>query len=79
MDLDNVGKLIKYLRVKKGLTQEELASKINVKNKAISRWERGNGLPDTSLLEPLSKELNISISELLNGQCTNNVVEKKYY
>lgn len=37
MDLDNVGKLIKYLRVKKGLTQEELASKINVTNKAISR------------------------------------------
>lgn len=76
MDLDKVGKLIKDLRIKKGLTQEELASKINVTNKAISRWECGNGLPDTSLLEPLSKELNISISELLNGQCTNNVVEK---
>lgn len=76
MDLDNVGKLIKDLRIKKGLTQEELASKINVTNKAISRWECGNGLPDTSLLEPLSKELNISISELLNGQCTNNVVKK---
>lgn len=72
MDLDNVGKLIKDLRMKKGLTQEELASKINVTNKAISRWECGKGLPDTSLLEPLSKELDISISELLNGHCTSN-------
>lgn len=76
MDLDKIGKFIKYLRVKKGLSQEELASKINVTNKAISRWECGNGLPGTSLLEPLSKELDISISALLDGQCTNNVVEK---
>ena len=76
MDLDKIGKFIKYLRVKKGLSQEELASKINVTNKAISRWECGNGLPGTSILEPLSKELDISISALLDGQCTNNVVEK---
>ena len=76
MDLDKIGKFIKYLRAKKGLSQEELASKINVTNKAISRWECGNGLPGTSLLEPLSKELDISISALLDGQCTNNVVEK---
>ena len=76
MDLDKIGKFIKYLRAKKGLSQEELASKINVTNKAISRWEYGNGLPGTSLLEPLSKELDISISALLDGQCTNNVVEK---
>lgn len=76
MDLDKIGKFIKYLRVKKGLSQEELASKINVTNKAISRWECGNGLPGTSLLEPLSKELDISILALLDGQCTNNVVEK---
>ena len=76
MDLDKIGKFIKYLRAKKGLSQEELASKINVTNKAISRWECGNVLPGTSLLEPLSKELDISISALLDGQCTNNVVEK---
>ena len=38
MDLDKIGKFIKYLRAKKGLSQEELASKINVTNKAISRW-----------------------------------------
>ena len=72
MNLENVGKFIKYLRVERGLTQEELANKINVTNKAISRWECGNGLPDTSLLEPLSKELNITISELLNGEYINN-------
>ena len=54
MDLDKIGKFIKYLRVKKVLSQEELASKINVTNKAISRWECGNGLPGTSILEPLS-------------------------
>lgn len=68
MDSEKVGKFIYQLRVKNNLTQNELATKINVTNKAVSRWERGIGFPDISLLEPLSKVLNISILELLNGE-----------
>ena len=68
MDPEKVGKFIYTLRTKNNMTQNELANKINVTNKAVSRWERGQGLPDISLLEPLSKNLNVSILELLNGQ-----------
>ena len=59
MDPEKVGKFIYTLRIKNNMTQNELANKINVTNKAVSRWERGQGLPDISLLEPLSKNLNV--------------------
>ncbi len=62
------GKIIKELREKVGLTQAELASKINVSDKTISKWETGKGLPDITLLSPLSKALNVSIIELMNGE-----------
>ena len=71
MDSERVGKFICMLRIKKGLTQEELANQICVTNKAVSRWERGVGLPDISLLEPLSKVLDVSVLELLNGEYSN--------
>ena len=79
MDPEKVGKFIYTLRTKNSMTQNELANKINVTNKAVSRWERGQGLPDISLLEPLSRNLNISILELLNGQYIeqNENAEKK--
>ena len=79
MDPEKVGKFIYTLRIKNNMTQNELANKINVTNKAVSRWERGQGLPDISLLEPLSKNLNVSILELLNGQYIeqNENAEKK--
>ena len=51
------GKIIKELREKEHLTQIELANIINVSDKAISKWETGKGLPDISLIEPLSKAL----------------------
>ena len=62
------GKLIKELRTEKGMTQKELAEKIQVSNAAVSKWENGHGFPDISLLEPLSETLNISIAELINGE-----------
>ena len=68
MNIEKISMLIKTKRKEKNLTQEELASRINVTEKAVSRWETGRGTPDISLLEPLSKELGISISELLNGK-----------
>ncbi len=68
MDIEKISNLIKTRRKEKGLTQEELAQKINVTEKAISRWETGRGTPDISLLVPLAEELDISVSELLKGK-----------
>lgn len=76
MDLNKVSNFIKSKRKELGLTQEELASKLFVTEKAISRWETGRGTPDVSLLIPLSKELNVSVKELLNGEDNiENIVE----
>ena len=66
------GAVIKRLREKKNLTQEELAQKIFVTSKAVSKWETGRGFPDISLLEPLAKALGISIIELLSGDYIQN-------
>ena len=68
MDSKKVGAFIAANRKKKGLTQEQLGEKLGVSNKTISRWENGNYMPDLSLLEPLSKELGISLNELLAGE-----------
>lgn len=67
MDSKKIGAFIAANRKKKGLTQEQLGEKLGVSNKTISRWENGNYMPDLSLLEPLSKELEISLNELLAG------------
>lgn len=68
MDLNKISNFIKSKRKELGITQDELAEKLFVTEKAISRWETGKGTPDISLLLPLSKELNIDVSELLNGE-----------
>ena len=72
--IDNyiTGSIIKKLRENKKLTQEELAEKINVTGKAVSKWETGQGFPDISLVEPLAKALDISVIELLSGECIKN-------
>ncbi len=68
MNLNKISNLIKTKRKELGITQDELAKRLFVTEKAISRWETGRGTPDISLLLPLSKELNIDVSELLNGE-----------
>lgn len=68
MDLNKISNFIKLKRKELGITQDELAEKLFVTEKAVSRWETGRGTPDISLLLPLSKELNIEVSELLNGE-----------
>lgn len=79
------GAAIKQLREKRRLTQAELADKIGVSAKTVSKWETAKGLPDISLLEPLAKALNISVIELMNGeQITNrnvsaNMFRSKFY
>ncbi len=79
------GTAIKQLREKCGMTQAELAERIGVSNKAVSKWETGKGLPDSSLLQPLSRALGVSIIELINGEpITNrnvsaNLLRSKFY
>ena len=66
------GATIKQLREGKKLTQEELAEKIGVSSKTVSKWETAKGLPDISLLQPLAEALGISVIELMNGQQISN-------
>lgn len=66
------GAVIRRLRERKKLTQEELAERIFVSGKAVSKWETGQGFPDISLLEPLAKALDISVIELLSGDDIRN-------
>lgn len=66
------GKIIKELRERKGLTQLELADIIGVSDKTVSKWETGKGLPDISLIEPLAKNLEVSVIELMNGEYVTN-------
>ena len=68
MDLKVIGEFIKTQRKAKKLTQIQLAEKLLVSEKTISKWECGNGFPDTSLILPLCKELDISANELLSGK-----------
>lgn len=68
MDTQQFGKFVAEQRKAKGYTQKELAEKLGVTDKAISRWENGHGYPDIVLLEPLAKELEISITELMHSE-----------
>lgn len=67
------GAMIRRLREEKGLTQEELAARLHVTGKAVSKWETGQGLPDITLLEPIAKALDISMIELFSGE---NVINR---
>lgn len=77
MDLKISGEFIKEQRKLKGLTQAELAEKLNISEKAVSKWECGKGFPDTSLILPLCEELNISANELLSAKKINDEQEYK--
>lgn len=66
------GTTIRKLREKKNLTQAELAERIGVSSKTVSKWETGKGLPDISLLQPLAQVLGISVIELMNGEHITN-------
>lgn len=66
------GTTIKQLREQRGMTQAELADRIGVGSKAVSKWETGKGLPDSTLLQPLAQALGVSVIELLQGQHITN-------
>ena len=76
MNYETIGKFIQSKRKEKGLTQKELAQKLGVTDKAVSKWERGLGCPDVSILEILAKELDTSILEILKGRIIENVIIK---
>ena len=73
MDRYVTGAVIRKLRENKKMTQEELAEKLFVSSKAVSKWETGQGFPDVSLIEPLAKALGISVIELLSGEDIKNI------
>lgn len=72
MDKYVTGSVIRRLRERKQLTQEELAERIHVSGKTVSKWETGRGYPDISLLGPLAEALGISVIELLSGEDVRN-------
>ena len=79
MNQDKIGKLILQLRKKQGLTQQQLADKLNVSAKAISKWECGNGFPDITMIGEISKVLNVTADELLSGKLNNQQKHWKKY
>ena len=68
MDRIKTGKFIAFLRKEKGFTQVSLANRLGISDKTVSKWERGAGLPDVSLMLPLCGILEISVNELLTGE-----------
>ena len=72
MDCSKVGKLILKLRKEKQMTQKQLAESMNISDKTISKWERGLGCPDVSLLHELSEVLNVNIEKILLGDLDPN-------
>lgn len=68
MDNAKIGLFISSRRKELGMTQQELADKLQITNRAVSKWEKGDGLPDISMLEPLSAELEVTVDEILSGE-----------
>ena len=72
MDCSRVGKLILTLRQERGMTQKALADEMNISDRTISKWERGIGCPDVSLLRELSTVLEVNIEKILSGDLKPN-------
>ena len=77
MDQIKIGKFIAEERKAKNYTQRELADKLSISDKTISKWERGNGFPEVSLLLPLCNELEITVNELISGERLQEMDYKK--
>ena len=85
MDNYITGTTIKRLREAKGITQSQLAEKIGVGSKAVSKWETAKGLPDITLIEPLARALGVSVMELMSGETvtnknvSSNILRSRFY
>ena len=78
MSNKNLGEMISFLRKEKGMTQSELAEKMNVTDKAVSKWERNLACPDVNSIPKLAEVLGITVEELLNAQTRkeNNKIDE---
>lgn len=78
MDQKKTGALIALRRKELGMTQRELADRLQVTDKAISKWETGKGFPDTGMLQPLAQVLELSVTEIVNGEISqpDEIVQK---
>lgn len=85
MDNYITGATIKRLREEKGITQSQLAEQIGVSGKTVSKWETAKGLPDITLIEPLSGALGVSVIELMSGDTvtnknvSSNILRSRFY
>lgn len=77
MDNEKMGNIIREARKKKGLTQKDIATHLNITDRAVSKWERGICAPDLALLEPLADILGVTITELIAGEKQTNDANKK--
>ena len=77
MNQSKIGSFLKELRNEKGLTQEQLAEKLNVSNRSISRWETGNSLPDISILVELAEFYEIDIKEIIDGERKSETMKEE--
>ena len=77
MNQVKIGLFLKELRNEKGLTQEQLAEKLNVSNRSVSRWETGSTLPDISLLIALADYYEVDIKELLEGERKSEIMNEE--
>lgn len=78
MNIQKTGSLIAAIRKEQNRTQQDLANELGVSSAAISKWERGIGFPDVSLIEPLSTALGITIAELFKGERIENSAANEY-
>ena len=79
MDQEKIGKIIKEIRKNNNLTQADLANKYNVTYQAVSKWENGKNIPDISILKQMSKDFNIDINDLLDGETSKKKIKTSYY
>ena len=79
MNQEKIGKFIRELRKNNNLTQADLANKYNVTYQAVSKWENGKNIPDISILKQMSKDFNIDINDLLDGEENKKKVKPYYF
>lgn len=77
VDNDRFGKFIRVLRKEKQLTQMELATRLHISDKTVSKWEQGKAFPDIALWESLASELGVEVTELFKGQKAADSIEKE--
>ena len=77
MDQQKTGRFLKELRKAKNLTQEQLAERLNISGRTVSRWETGNNMPDISLLVELAELYDVSIPEIIDGERKSETMEKE--